>query len=68
MAAEVNPCPECGSMTILALAEPDARPVVFDAQASKGWRIVEVTPSYCAAIEQLVHAPHSLSCKPAKRT
>lgn len=54
-------------MTISALAEPDARPMRFDAQAVRGWRLVKVTQSYGSALPTEVHMPHALTCKTVHR-
>ncbi len=54
-------------MTVLALTEPDGRPVVFDAQAIKSWRLVSVA-SYSVAQPVEAHTPHSLTCKSINRT
>ncbi len=64
---ETEACPECAELTIVALAEPDARPVRFNARALRGWRIVEVTKSHSAALPTDVHEPHSLTCKAVNR-
>lgn len=65
---EMEACTECGEATIVALTEPDGRPVRFNARALKGWRLVRVTPSHAVGMPTDVHEPHSLTCKAVNRT
>lgn len=62
-------------MTLMAVAEstdPGAPaqaplPARFDLPAVRGWRAIEVSPSYTAAVPIDVHMPHLLTCKAINR-
>ncbi len=70
MDATVEKCPECDDSTIVALTEPEAKPVRFNARATRCWRIVNITngPNGNVATPIDVHEPHSLTCKAVNRT
>lgn len=65
-----EPCPECKEPTIVALAEPEAKPMRLNARATKAWRVVNITagPNGNVAMPIEVHEPHSLTCKAVNRT
>jgi hypothetical protein len=65
---EIQPCTECGAMTFMVLTEPDGKPVVFDAQATKAWHMQKITPSHSVGVPLDVHTPHVLSCKHINRS
>jgi len=65
---ETEVCPDCGEATILALAEPDARPLRFNARPIRGWRLLQVTESHGAAVPTEVHEIHSATCKAVNRS
>ena len=66
---ETEVCPECGQVVISALAEPDARPMKFDALAQTRWRLVFVTKSEknAIALPTPVHEQHNLTCQRNKK-
>jgi hypothetical protein len=66
---ETEICSECGQVVLTALAEPDARPMRFDATALTRWRIVYVTKSEknAIAVPTPVHEQHSLTCQRNKK-
>lgn len=65
---QTETCPDCGQVVVVALVEPDARPMRFDTTAQTRFRLVNITEQHAVAMPTPVHEQHVLTCHKINNT
>jgi hypothetical protein len=60
-------CPECREATLTVLVEPEARPMRFNAQPKRMWRMAEISPSHKVAVAVDAYELHTATCRTINR-